>query len=790
MIINNYVNCELYNEEEDQTIILKIEEENRTYIRNNINILKELDINLSEEDFIDKNIDDLYKEIIQALIKKEKLIDYDYSYNILDQLHFQKVPICFYDTPGISESNDLLDTLDIFNDYIKKYIINTSEDMNNINKINFHYLLLKFVLKGPFYIYQIPLLYQAHNKIIEILKEKQYYSLTSLTQKDLIERVDYIIEKLCDSEYYYNKYLSKKNKSSNIGPNNPYNNIKLNILKDSEAIFYIIIEKKKNPVIKEMIFKCENKEMKYEDIINFYNKDISYDNNNIKLNKNYFSFLEYLNNLENIIKTQISTIEVSQRFELHLEFKTEEESINNDNIFKMNVKYSIFNHPIYKESSEFLDENILEKNNKLEGFNSLMKVIDLIKDSSLYNSQLSTVSTLMNSNISNQLSSLIINNETYSNLQSIVIVDPNRFKIIAFSKQIYKHEENVKFFLPLKNGFFFSCGDGGEMILYNPHFDIINKIKNLGNILYDITEKESNDPNYIHLIACYSKNIYLIKIKIKENNNEYESKKYEIPRNKPLFCIESGVNYIMGGINFIMSVLELFNDKSPQKKVTRLSSESFYKCVILNDDYIAAISNDLIPNGSNKLSIINIKTNKVESTNSNYSFTYNENCAYVLNHKDKILLFIACKSNNTLQQNGICIVNMESNNISDLKYKFFDTENFEVYCFCKIYLYENQEKNVLIIFFFAGGFDLDERQGVVRLYKLIIKKNINIKFLQEIEIGPEYDDNFEGFDMPVNSITQSQKTGEIVITTIDGGVYLFSKPNIDIYINLDKNISK
>ena len=246
----------------------------------------------------------------------------------------------------------------------------------------------------------------------------------------------------------------------------------------------------------------------------------------------------------------------------------------------------------------------------------------------------------------------------------------------------------------------------------------------------------------------------------------------------------------MGGINFIMSVLELFNDKSPQKKVTRLSSESFYKCVILNDDYIAAISNDLIPNGSNKLSIINIKTNKVELTISDYSFTYNENCAYVLNHKDKILLFIACKSNNTLQQNGICIVNMESNNISDLKYKFFDTENFEVYCFCKIYLYENQEKNVLIIFFFAGGFDLDERQGVVRLYKLIIKKNINIKFLQEIEIGPEYDDNFEGFDMPVNSITQSQKTGEIVITTIDGGVYLFSKPNIDIYINLDKNISK
>ena len=42
--------------------------------------------------------------------------------------------------------------------------------------------------------------------------------------------------------------------------------------------------------------------------------------------------------------------------------------------------------------------------------------------------------------------------------------------------------------------------------------------------------------------------------------------------------------------------------------------------------------------------------------------------------------------------------------------------------------------------------------------------------------------------MPVSTITQSEETGEIIITTIDGKLYVFSTPNLDFYINLENDI--
>ena len=62
----------------------------------------------------------------------------------------------------------------------------------------------------------------------------------------------------------------------------------------------------------------------------------------------------------------------------------------------------------------------------------------------------------------------------------------------------------------------------------------------------------------------------------------------------------------------------------------------------------------------------------------------------------------------------------------------------------------------------------------MKLYKIIIKDNLKIKYLQDIE-------NFYGFKTAVNSITQSKNSGQIIITTIDGNIFNFSKPNINLY---------
>ena len=89
------------------------------------------------------------------------------------------------------------------------------------------------------------------------------------------------------------------------------------------------------------------------------------------------------------------------------------------------------------------------------------------------------------------------------------------------------------------------------------------------------------------------------------------------------------------------------------------------------------------------------------------------------------------------------------------------------------------------IFFFAGCFDLDKRIGLVKLYKLNDNDCNGIKFLQNIEIS-EDDVNFKGFNFPVNNIIQIKYSGKIIITTIDGRIYLFSKPNLDYYLKKQK----
>ena len=55
--------------------------------------------------------------------------------------------------------------------------------------------------------------------------------------------------------------------------------------------------------------------------------------------------------------------------------------------------------------------------------------------------------------------------------------------------------------------------------------------------------------------------------------------------------------------------------------------------------------------------------------------------------------------------------------------------------------------------------------------------NFNIEFMQDIVI--DYTEDFEGFNGTINCIIQSSKTGEIVVTSWDGTINLFSKPNLD-----------
>ena len=144
----------------------------------------------------------------------------------------------------------------------------------------------------------------------------------------------------------------------------------------------------------------------------------------------------------------------------------------------------------------------------------------------------------------------------------------------------------------------------------------------------------------------------------------------------------------------------------------------------------------------------------------------------------------------------------ESKKINEL---FYETGPFEVDCFCPISLVENtnsiseeitKKENIEIKktdFFFVGGFDDDKREGIIKLYKLNYYNNnkIDIEFIQDIinndrsNSSDSNDKPFEGFGRSITSIIQSNIMGNILVTSLDGNVYLFKPPNIDYFLNND-----
>ena len=72
--------------EEDEHELKRIENENKLIINNNIYNLKRNNIDLNENDIIEKKIEDIYSEIILSLIKNDKLSDSIYTNGIIYSL--------------------------------------------------------------------------------------------------------------------------------------------------------------------------------------------------------------------------------------------------------------------------------------------------------------------------------------------------------------------------------------------------------------------------------------------------------------------------------------------------------------------------------------------------------------------------------------------------------------------------------------------------------------------------------------------------------------------------------
>ena len=362
----------------------------------------------------------------------------------------------------------------------------------------------------------------------------------------------------------------------------------------------------KEPVINNInIIYGENSKITYEELLNL--KELNNFENKYELNKNNFSlFILFLNNLFLKIGEIISNYKINEKIKLQLEFESSQNNIN--------VCYSIFENQF--NPIKYKDEDILGKKlDELKGFKSLndeiIQYFDIYAKTFYMSKEFGSFSTALNSKI---LSKLDINISTNDDKNNIQIDDNNNnrnekeedlidFELTKFINKVDNIKGSLKFFVHLQNDYFLSYEDEKEMILYNKDFKEVTKIPNLEDNLCYITEKESENKNIIEIIACYLLHIYLIKINLKDKSLS-GLKKYEIPKKNILFIQIYFDKYILSGLNNAMIVHDLFNDKLESKNMNKLSNNSYKSGYLINNKYIALISNSLIPGGNNEIAQI------------------------------------------------------------------------------------------------------------------------------------------------------------------------------------------
>ena len=500
------------------------------------------------------------------------------------------------------------------------------------------------------------------------------------------------------------------------------------------TITFIINDNKENK-IKFGKIKYKNREATYKKIINPSKEEQKLQFEYNKYSIKYKKLKRFLNRINDNTINYFSKINL--REELLIKIKIKEDSINNKKIIYS--EYFI-DEEFLKDKKPYQDKYILKHDNYLEGFKSFLEEIIKQKQESI--------------NIaSTQEASINIQKNNYLSL-----IKPNG-KIKKFAKKIWEL-------------------DDGSLVAD-------------GIIEYDIKEFNQNEKKKLNNYENILTGKKAVNIKFKNESISLNKKPdNNIPNIKELYpcrnlLILRNINYIIYN-GTIYSGSDIFNPLNKEKIFFILSEKAYIGGIKLNNDYIAFTSNRILSKGENKLYFYSSKSQKFmeEFEIKNYSFTFSQNNCSVMRipeNENIKLLFVACKKYCKDDKNGILLIKLKFNK-DELKKKyekFYDTKNFEVYCFCQLFEVKNMKDNDQKIetkYFLIGGFDIDKREGIIKLYKVIYYdeiEKIEIEFMQDIikekKEGEKVSECSKG---PISCIIHSPQIG-ILVTCYDGNVYIF-----------------
>ena len=854
-LVDNYKGTDNYMEKEDNDLN-EIKKYNEDIIEQNIYTLnKEIGSKIDKENLKDKKVDEIYSEIIRCLIISKKFDEYNYIYNAINELDLENINITKIMLDEIST------TLNNKN-FTNSYIISNINDLNDTTKINFYYILLKYILKNPIYIYQINFLYNTKKELLKIVKtsDKVYNLLNDENDSDIKERIIYIINIFSDNEFYNEKYKNNKNNKNNselnqISETNPssknplegstYQNIKSSykddsILKQSYTNNDNLIEKKK--IYDDIVYRILNKssftydinekgEGKFiiNDVIKIKDKTIEYkdltklylpeNENNEKSKKSYDKFLTFFKDFEQSYKNNIKE---NYNLKIILEFNKEKD--NDNNYYNITAYYSLYINS--KLIDKFKTENILNNKDLLindNGFQFLLTEINEFKNNNNINIK-NKKSINSNTSFEQAIKNEIINSEknedkTKTNSESSqnnnlpkvdiylkkeinnLLTKKSRYQIIHLNSIIGIHKKEAEFIIETKKGDLVSCGSHGDIILYtlsnNQSYEIKNKIEM--TYIKEENDKETKKiittiesmkvlniyENKNELIVCSKEGLATMDMDFTNINHKIKNASYSF------YLKMNNDNYIMGGEKGI-------EHYSPFDTKIEIIKNAFRGGIQIDQNTFSFSSNSTLPNGKDKLIFYNMNSNIVQETKKEYSFTISINSLALMDtneENDTKILLCGCKKYKKKQNNGILLVDLETYNE-----QFYQTNDFEVYCFCPISIIinnyneeRNKTKNFQTNYFLVGGFEQSKRMGSIKLYKKVTNKgkNTTLEFIQDIIFKNKNiklfksTNYFSGFDRNISCMIQSKITGKLIITSWDGFVYESEPPNIGYYLNDD-----
>ena len=797
-LVDNYEQTTFFHESEINELE-EIKRCNIDIIEKNIDIFKELSSNFNEDYIRKTSIDEIYIDIIILFIETKKFCDENYIQGIIKQLDLENIFLT--KIMVVKLSNTLNSNEKIKNDYkIEKF-----DDLFNDFKINFYYVLFKYILKNTFLKYQIDFLIEMTKQTRNLIK---YNSEPFDGEKigKIKEKFSVFIKSMTDSEYYLDLLYSKNNNKDNNKNNNKDNsNDSTTCLNSNEQICIkqkekiefnenlIKFAKKLLNVSTFLIKNNENGEL-FLSILNDEQKDNTENFDDIdidaeKLKNNVNKYIDFLLEIKGKIKESFNN-----KFNLIVKIKTQNTSysLNSNGTYNIDCYY-IFYSPNGTNKSSFKDDNILVNgiNGKCQGFYYFINEInDDCYNKNTFNNNLDIYNFINKIDKLEDESKRKVDEENKKeNPLSLTDIGKlsgvTEIKVLEIKKKLDKNLDSADFVEQFNNGFFLTGGEESKTLcIYNENYINIKQI-NLPNYPINAREIKDSDEEYLKIVIFFRKKEIML-ISLNKIDFTYKIETYDT--NSYIFFVLSNNNYIYSDERGTFLSTNLFENNSINEE-EKISKYSFKHGIEIDKNLILLISNNIVPEGKDKLIIYDKRKREIVYELEGYPYNISKNSLFLMKNRDYKIVLCACKGNTKYQKNGILLVNCHIEDNQEIFDCFYDTSSFEPYSFCELkYIYktERETKKFETNYFLVGGFNTIKGTSSIKLYKIIFDYkayNTKIEYIDDIVFEH---DNFLEFEGPITSIIQSEKTGEILVSCRYGAIYVLSPPNLNYFLYYDE----